>query len=56
MKAYSIYVWLIIIIICSFIGWIIENLWIMLRFGYFDNRNMFLPFLLGYGMAIRLNL
>ncbi len=52
MKAYSIYVWLMIIIICSFIGWIIENLWIMLRFGYFDNRNMFLPFLLGYGMAI----
>ena len=52
MKAYSIYVWLMIIIICSFIGWIIENLWIMLRFGCFDNRNMFLPFLLGYGMAV----
>ena len=52
MKTLSVYVWLMIVIICSFIGWVVENLWIMLRFGYFDNRNMFCPFLLGYGLAI----
>ena len=51
MGKYTIYTWLVIIIICSFIGFIIENLWLGIRYGYFDNRNMNLPFLLGYGVA-----
>ncbi len=49
---YSIYIWGIMIIICSFIGFVIENIWIALRCGYMDNRNMNLPFLLGYGIAV----
>ena len=52
MKEYSIYIWFAIIIVCSFIGFLIENLWIGIRFGYFDNRNMNLPFILGYGVAV----
>lgn len=48
----SIYTYLDIILICSGIGFVIENIWLVLRYGYFDNRNMNLPFLLGYGMAV----
>ena len=42
------------IIICSFIGFVIENVWLSVRYGFIDNRNMHLPFLLGYGVAILL--
>ena len=42
----------IIIMIASMIGFTTENLWIWFRFGYFDNRGMLLPGLLGYGMAM----
>ena len=40
------------IIICSFIGFVIENVWLSVRYGFIDSRNMHLPFLLGYGVAI----
>lgn len=50
----KVYLWIRIIICCSFIGFCIENLWLCARFGYMDNRNMHLPFLLGYGIAILL--
>ncbi len=52
MDDYSIYVYLNIILICSCIGFIMENVWLIFRYGYFDNRNMNLPFLLGYGLAV----
>ncbi len=52
MDDYSIYVYLNIILICSFIGFIMENVWLIFRYGYFDNRNMNIPFLLGYGLAV----
>ncbi|MCR4924345.1 MAG: putative ABC transporter permease [Lachnospiraceae bacterium] len=48
----SFYVWIMIIIVCSFIGFVVENLWLTFRYGFMDNRNMNLPFLLGYGLAI----
>ena len=48
----ALYFWSMMIIICSFIGFMIETIWISARFGYIDNRNMNLPFLLGYGMAV----
>lgn len=48
----KVYLWIRIIICCSFIGFCVENLWICARFGYMDNRNMHLPFLLGYGIAV----
>ena len=36
----------------AFLGFCLENAWIMLRKGYIDNRNMNLPFLLGYGLMV----
>jgi uncharacterized membrane protein len=40
------------IIIVSFLGFMVENVWLAFTKGYIDNRNMGLPFLLGYGIAI----
>lgn len=43
---------LIIMIFVSFLGFIVENIWLSITKGYIDNRNMKLPFLLGYGLFI----
>ena len=43
---------LIMIIIISFIGFCFEDLWMVFRYSLLDNRNMFLPFLFGYGLFI----
>lgn len=42
----------VLVLIASFIGYMIEVLWVALRHGYIDNRGMYLPFLLGYGLAM----
>lgn len=49
---YSISSMLIMTAIVSFLGFTLENLWLAARKGYMDNRNMFAPFLLGYGLAV----
>lgn len=36
----------------SFLGFLLENIWLAARKGYIDNRNMNTPFLLGYGIAV----
>ncbi len=36
----------------SLLGFIVEDGWMMIRSGFIDNRNMTLPFLLGYGLAV----
>ncbi len=36
----------------SFLGFLLENIWLTARKGYMDNRNMHAPFLLGYGAAV----
>ena len=41
-----------VIVVASFLGFIVENAWLGIRYGYFDNRGMILPGLLGYGLAI----
>lgn len=41
-----------IAVIVSFGGFCIENAFISISLGYMDNRNMFLPFLLGYGLGV----
>ncbi|MGM9642140.1 MAG: putative ABC transporter permease [Eubacteriales bacterium] len=41
-----------IAVIVSFGGFWVENIFIGFSLGYIDNRNMFLPFLLGYGMGV----
>jgi len=38
------------LIFTSFIGYVVENAYKLYRSGYIDNRYMFLPFLIGYGM------
>ncbi len=40
------------IVLASFIGYVVENLFKLVMNGYVDNRYMFLPFLLGYGLFI----
>ncbi|MCM1057976.1 MAG: putative ABC transporter permease [Firmicutes bacterium] len=42
----------ILVIIVSFMGFAVENIWLALTKGYINNRNMYLPFLLGYGLAM----
>ena len=39
-------------VFASFIGYAVENLFKLVMNGYVDNRYMFLPFLLGYGLFI----
>ncbi|MBO4396367.1 MAG: putative ABC transporter permease [Eubacterium sp.] len=48
------YDWMLMIILCSLLGFVVENLWNYFTNGYADNRDMFLPFLIGYGIAILL--
>ena len=48
---YGFYAWGLMIVVSSFIGFVVENLWLWETKGYIDNRNMNLPFLLGYGLA-----
>ena len=40
------------IALISFLGFLVENLWLALTKGYINNRNMNAPFLLGYGMLV----
>ena len=39
-------------ILVSFLGFLVEDIWIGATEGYIDNRNMLLPFLSGYGLAV----
>lgn len=48
----EIYALCMIIMIVSFLGFVVENIWIACTKGFMDNRGMFLPFLLGYGLAV----
>lgn len=38
--------------IISLLGFMLENIWLAFSKGYIDNRNMTMPFLYGYGMAV----
>ncbi len=38
--------------VVSLIGYVVENTFVAVTGGYIDNRNMFLPFLLGYGISM----
>ncbi len=49
---YDLYELGIMAALISFLGFILENIWLALTKGYIDNRNMNLPFLLGYGLAV----
>jgi len=43
---------LILVLVIFFLGFVLENIWLACTKGYMDNRNMSLPFLLGYGLLV----
>lgn len=49
---YSIFEFGIMVAVVSFLGFMVENLWLAATKGYVNNRNMNLPFLLGYGLLV----
>ncbi|MBP0956441.1 MAG: putative ABC transporter permease [Oscillospiraceae bacterium] len=49
---YDIYSLGIMIAFISFLGFTLENLWLAATKGFIDNRNMHLPFLMGYGLLV----
>ena len=49
---YTAAAYLLTITIISFLGYCVENIWLALTQQYIDNRNMFFPFLLGYGLTV----
>lgn len=42
---------MMLVIVGSFIGFVVENVWVSFRYSHINNRGMILPFLLGYGIA-----
>ena len=44
--------YILVVAIVSFLGFAVENIWLAITKGYMDNRNMYFPFLLGYGLAV----
>ncbi len=49
---YDIYSMVLMAVVISFLGFVVENIWLAVRKGYMDNRNMTLPFLMGYGVMV----
>ena len=52
MKIISLKEDIIMVIIISIIGFCFEDIWMLFRYSLIDNRNMYLPFLLGYGLFV----
>ena len=52
LKAWPFRSWCWMIIIASFTGFVVEDIFQLITKGYANNRNMYLPFLIGYGLAI----
>ncbi len=49
---YDMYSLAVMAVVISFLGFNLENIWLLITKGYADNRNMRLPFLLGYGVIV----
>ncbi len=49
---YDLYSLGIMMAVISFLGFCLENIWLMITKGYIDNRNMNMPFLMGYGVLV----
>ena len=41
-----------VMVFVSFMGFLIEGVWMSITKGFFNNRNMHLPFLIGYGLGV----
>ena len=51
-ETYDIYSIGIMAALISFLGFLLENIWLAFTKGYIDNRNMKFPFLFGYGLLV----
>ncbi len=49
---YTAAAYMLAIAIISFLGYCVENIWLAVTQQYINNRNMYFPFLLGYGLAV----
>jgi len=49
---YTTAAYLLTVTIISFLGYCVENIWLAVTQQYINNRNMYLPFLLGYGLTV----
>ena len=49
---YTAAAYMLTIAIISFLGYCVENIWLAVTQQYINNRNMYFPFLLGYGLAV----
>lgn len=49
---FNIFSLILVLVVVSFLGFCVENIFISLSVGFMDNRNMVLPFLWGYGLSI----
>jgi len=54
MKSINIWALCMVAVFVSFLGFVVENLWLATTKGYIDNRNMCFPFLIGYGITMLL--
>lgn len=52
MKTTEIFAICMVMAVVSFLGFVVENVWLSITKGFIDNRNMYFPFLMGYGLAI----
>ncbi len=52
MKMIQILALCMVMVVVSFLGFVVENVWLAITKGFMDNRNMCLPFLIGYGLAM----
>ena len=41
-----------VVVVVSFLGYLVENIFLLFKCGFCNNRGMIFPFLLGYGFAI----
>ncbi|MGN0642420.1 MAG: putative ABC transporter permease [Huintestinicola sp.] len=51
-EQYDMYSLGIMMAVISFLGFCLENIWLAVTRGYVDNRNMSMPFLIGYGLLV----
>ena len=49
---YSVYELFVMTALISFLGFDLENIWLLFTKGFMDNRSMHLPFLFGYGLLV----
>lgn len=52
MKAVKFWALCMIVAVISFLGFVVENIWLAMTQGCMNNRSMTFPFLFGYGIAI----